>query len=99
MLCPKCNSTVTKMPGVAPQRPPSLLLGCIVMFLSWIVFVVCIAMVGGLARRFLFNGSGPELLPKIVTFLPLMSGILILVIGLIVYSRKKKRHDLLISEL
>ena len=99
MLCPKCNSTVTKMPGAAPQRVPSLLFGCTVMFLSWIAFVFCVAVVMGLVQRYLFGGNNPVLLSKILAAVPLTSGILILVIGLVVYSRKNNRHRVLVSEL
>jgi hypothetical protein len=99
MLCPKCNSTVTKMPGAAPQRGPSLLLGCAVMFVSWLGFVFGVALLMGFVQRFLFSGNNPVLLSKILAGVPLTSGILILCIGLVVYSRKNNRHRLLVSEL
>jgi hypothetical protein len=97
--CPRCNSLNTKRaPAFAQPRRPSLVRGCLLMFLIWIVVIVLIVVFMALARRFLFHGSEPEIFGKIVGLLPTLSGLVILAVGLVRWVQKRNRHQLLISE-
>ena len=99
MQCPICNSVDTKYVVAAPlPRKPSLVLSCLVMFLIWIVVIVLIVIAMTLAERFLFHGKEPETVAKIIGLLPMLSGVAILVGGLIRWVLKRDCHQLLISK-
>lgn len=84
--------------AAAPPRSPSLLLGCLGMFLVFILFIFAIGMFGGAIERSLPKGQPLETWLKLKPLIPLSVGVLILVVGLIRYAAKKKRHAPLLTQ-
>jgi len=78
--------------AAAPPRPPSFLLGCIGMFLVFILFILAIGMAGGAVERSLPKGPPLETWLRLKPFIPISLGALILIVGLIRYWAKRKRH-------
>lgn len=78
--------------AAAPPRPPSLLLGCLGMFLIFILLIFAIGIVGGAVERSLPKGQPLETWLRLKPLIPLSVGALILAIGLIRYWAKRKRH-------
>ena len=98
MRCPRCDSTNTQKAINIDPRGPSLPLSCLVMLLTWVLVVLVIVLMMVLSHRFLFDGNEPAAWSRFVGLLPTLSGVLILVIGLIRYSKKKDRHRLTMAD-